>query len=118
MYRQLKKRTYDILEGHNGSPAGRWLITFLLTLIALNVIAVILETVESLSTKYSALFFNFEIFSIAVFTLEYTHVLRKAGKTAVSQPNQQEPSGSGHTLFCPRWLCYIFYLQCSSIFSV
>jgi voltage-gated potassium channel len=40
-------------------------------LICLNVLAVILETVDSLYDPYSALFWAFEIFSVAVFSIEY-----------------------------------------------
>jgi len=42
-----------------------------MTLISLNVLAVILETVKSISSQYSTFFKVFEIFSVLVFTVEY-----------------------------------------------
>lgn len=44
---------------------------FMMTLIALNVLAVILETVETINLEYSAYFFAFEVFSVICFTIEY-----------------------------------------------
>jgi len=44
---------------------------FIFTLIILNVLAVILETVNSLSSRYSGYFRTFEVFSVAVFSVEY-----------------------------------------------
>lgn len=40
-------------------------------LIALNVVAVMLVTVESVRTEYGDLLFGFEVFSVIIFTLEY-----------------------------------------------
>lgn len=44
---------------------------FLITLIVLNVIAVILESVPSIDARFSLLFLWFERLSVAVFTVEY-----------------------------------------------
>lgn len=71
MYQQLKKRIFNILEARTDSLDSRIFTIFIITLITLNVIAVILETVEGLSSQYSAIFFTFEIFSIVIFTIEY-----------------------------------------------
>ena len=40
-------------------------------MISLNVIAVVLETVESISSQYVSIFRAFEIFSVVIFTIEY-----------------------------------------------
>lgn len=71
MYKKLKRRAFEILENRNDSLVGRYIMIFILILITLNVVAVILETVESLSTRYSEIFIGFEIFSVAIFTIEY-----------------------------------------------
>lgn len=72
MSQKVKKRIFEILEI---ALAGDLLSTifdvFIMTLISLNVIAVVLETVESLSSQYMLLFRIFEVFSVAVFTIEY-----------------------------------------------
>jgi len=71
MYRKLKTNIFNILEARSDSNVTRWVTIFILTLISLNVIAVILETVESLSIKYSNVFYGFEVVSISIFTIEY-----------------------------------------------
>lgn len=44
---------------------------FIMVLIVLNVVAVISETVDSISDKYHRFFILFELFSVIVFTFEY-----------------------------------------------
>lgn len=72
MAKAFGKRTYDVMElSDSKNRTTMHFQMFILTLIALNVIAVILETVEALSARYAAFFFAFEIVSVAVFTIEY-----------------------------------------------
>lgn len=68
--RSLRARLYELLEIGN-SAAGRALNTFLMTVIVLNVTAVILESVASIYGPYKPWFRGFEFFSIAMFTVEY-----------------------------------------------
>lgn len=72
MSKKTKSRIFEILEV---APAGdipsRVFDVFIMTLISLNVIAVILETVKGLSSRYTLFFRTFEVFSISVFTIEY-----------------------------------------------
>ncbi|HHP7243005.1 MAG TPA: ion transporter [Cyclobacteriaceae bacterium] len=44
---------------------------FIMTLIVLNVTAVIIETVDSIYNQYSNFFDAFEVFSVIIFTIEY-----------------------------------------------
>ena len=44
---------------------------FLLCLISLNILSVILETVETLFNEYKIIFQYFEFFSVTIFTMEY-----------------------------------------------
>lgn len=60
-----KARALHALEGHHPLSYG------IILLIALNVAAVILESVESIREPYRAWFDGFEWFSLGVFTLEY-----------------------------------------------
>ena len=68
----LRKRTAKVLE-----PDRRWdgfsrLVNLLLILlIALNVIAIIFESVESVFQRFERAFWYFEMFSVAIFTIEY-----------------------------------------------
>jgi len=71
MYHRIKKRVFDVLEARTSDKASRFFMIFILALILLNIIAVILETVEGLSNQYSTIFISFEILSVAVFSIEY-----------------------------------------------
>lgn len=68
----FKKRTYEILNvSREKGDLSWWVDLFLITLISLNALALILETVESLSQQYSAFFYYFELVSVVVFSIEY-----------------------------------------------
>jgi voltage-gated potassium channel len=72
MYSTLKKRIFILLDPSEGESFWDKLIdSFIISLILLNVLAVILETVDSLFNSYGTLFRLFEIFSVGVFSLEY-----------------------------------------------
>ena len=69
---RLKKRTWDILEEANeGDYLSRVFDIFILSLIFLNIVAVILETVQSIYSLSPKFFTYFEFFSIAIFSFEY-----------------------------------------------
>lgn len=72
---ELRRRVWDLLEVVEDDATGKitwdWVDVTLLALIILNVLAVILETVSSLQAQFGRFFLAFEIFSIAVFSLEY-----------------------------------------------
>lgn len=69
MIRDLKARIYGILEP--GDKDSRYFEPFIMGLIVLNVLAVVLETVDWLYARYSLLFYALELFSVSVFTVEY-----------------------------------------------
>lgn len=68
----MKKHIYHLLNDSGKPGDAPWLLDiFLVTLISLNIAAVILESVEALRLKFEMAFLYFEIFSVAVFTVEY-----------------------------------------------
>ena len=72
MTRNFRKRLYQILE--RGRPGDRISIVVdwaLIVLIVANVAAVAAETVAPLHERYAEAFWLFEVFSVAVFTIEY-----------------------------------------------
>jgi len=83
----LKNRISGILEP--GDEDSRYFDPFIMGLIFLNVAAVVLETVDWINLRYAVLFNAFEIFSVAVFTVEYT--LRVWSCTA--NPDFKDPVG-------------------------
>lgn len=71
MSQKIKSRIFEILEvASTDDLVSRVFDVFIMTLISLNVIAVILETVKSLF-HYRLFFYTFEVFSVSVFTIEY-----------------------------------------------
>ncbi len=71
-YHTFKTRAFNILEVSESRGDLSWKIdAFIIILIILNVVAIILESIEPLVLKYSNEFFFFEVFSVIVFTIEY-----------------------------------------------
>ena len=71
MEQTLKYKIHRFLDVTKQDSLGNFLSKFIMFMIALNVLAVILETIQCVHSAYSAYFLAFERFSVAVFTLEY-----------------------------------------------
>ena len=86
----LKNRVAECLEtGTSGDVASRAVDIFLIALIALNVAAIILESVPAIAGPYGGLLYQLELFSVVVFTLEY--ILRIWSAPALAQPRFKHP---------------------------
>ncbi len=67
-----RERTAQLLEqSHSADRLSRLTNLTLIAIISLNVIAIVLESVNSLHQQYHQMFWYFEIFSVAIFTIEY-----------------------------------------------
>lgn len=95
----IRQRIHEVLSvAQNGDASSRAFDIFLLALIGLNLLAVILESVQALETAYSNFFRGFEVFSVAIFTLEY--LLRVW--TCVEDPRYIAPiAGRARFIFTP-----------------
>ncbi len=72
MFAKLKQRVWEVVEvARPGDRLSRVFDVSILSLIALNVLAVILGTVQEIHDQYGLFLKNFEIISVAVFTAEY-----------------------------------------------
>ncbi len=70
--KHFRERIFQIIEpGKTSDRISRLFDKFILTLIALSVLSVILESFPNLADKYSVFFSSFEVFTIIVFTIEY-----------------------------------------------
>lgn len=69
----FRRTLYRILETSAGKRRGVSLVfnIVLITIITLNAIAIVLHTVPAYNRKYERLFYDFELFSVLFFTLEY-----------------------------------------------
>lgn len=61
----MKKKVRDFIN------YNKYFIKFIYALIVLNVLTLILESYQELNDNYGLFFYSFEIFSVAIFTLEY-----------------------------------------------
>ncbi|NRA51391.1 MAG: ion transporter [Phaeodactylibacter sp.] len=68
----MKKRTYELLNisGEKGDLSW-WVDVFLISLILLNALALILETVEPVYQQHQEFFYYFELISVIIFSIEY-----------------------------------------------
>ena len=72
MYQKTKHKVHILLHPELGeSKADKFINIFIITLIILNVIAVMLETVTSIEIKYKPYFDWFDRISVYIFTTEY-----------------------------------------------
>ena len=68
----LRRRVFEVVEsGREDDFLSRLFDGFLIVLILLNVLAFAAETVSELQTVWHQEFYLFELFSVAIFTLEY-----------------------------------------------
>jgi voltage-gated potassium channel len=70
-YRRIKQRTFAILEGDVAEPASRFCEIFIASLVILNVLAIILESVPEIHDAWGSYFHVFDLFSVGVFSIEY-----------------------------------------------
>jgi voltage-gated potassium channel len=69
---RARRIVYDWLEAGEDAPAAaRWVHGGLLLLIAVNVVMVVMETVEPVHSRFHRWFWAVEVASVAVFTVEY-----------------------------------------------
>ena len=112
-------RLFEILEeGRTGDPVSRAVDRLLIVLILVNVIAVVLETVDRIGEAYARTFILIEWISVVIFTIEYA--LRIWAADARSGPGRRArwmargryiltPSGLIDLLaIAPFYLSFIF----------
>ena len=67
-----KKKIFDFVQlADKNDSASRYFDVFIISLILLNAIAIVLESIESLYTPNQVIFYYFEVFSVIVFSIEY-----------------------------------------------
>ncbi len=70
--RSVRRRVYDIIEGGQGETRASLIFDgVIVTLIVLNVVAMVLETVPSIRASYNSWLSAFETGVVAIFTAEY-----------------------------------------------
>ncbi len=67
----LRRSVFNSLQPSNRKDPGHYIDLFIICLIVLSILEIILESEKSLKIKYGSYFNIFEIFSVAVFSIEY-----------------------------------------------
>jgi len=71
--KSFRRAVYLALQtARDGDRVSKLVDTFLVSLITISIIAVILESIPSIEVQYIDQFFWLEIFTVSVFTVEYT----------------------------------------------
>jgi voltage-gated potassium channel len=84
----LRRRLFNVIEiGASGHFAGKFFDIFMISLIILNVLAVAVETVAEMGTRFEYEFLIFEIASLIIFTVEY---LTRVWICVEYRPNPEE----------------------------
>ena len=84
----IRKRVYEFIENENRDKAGTICEWFLMILILLNVASVVLGSVSELYDRHRLLFTWFEMFSVAVFSIEY---LMRLSTAPYKYPGSKSP---------------------------
>ena len=72
MYRKIKGKVHILLHPELGDTKWDKIINaFIITLIVLNVAAVMIETIDEIRIKYKTFFDWFDAISVYIFTIEY-----------------------------------------------
>lgn len=68
----IRKKLYRILEpSEKGGFTERIFEMLLVTIIILNIILIVISSIKSIHDEYQELFYQFEVFSVIFFTIEY-----------------------------------------------
>jgi voltage-gated potassium channel len=68
---RLQRRVYEVLDGAVMDRTSKIVEIFIASLVVANVVAIILESVQSLHDEYEQFFYVFDTFSVIVFSVEY-----------------------------------------------
>lgn len=69
---KIKNRLWEIVSvARTDDTTSKVFDSFILTLIFLNIVAVIIGTIASIERQFSYLLYLFEVFSVIIFTIEY-----------------------------------------------
>jgi voltage-gated potassium channel len=101
----IRKWVYNLLEpSSTGSKASKIIELLLITLIFLNILAIILESVKDVNAEYGQFFHELENFSVIIFTFEYFLRLW----TAPENPKWQRSNGRLRHAFSTMSLIDLF----------
>lgn len=115
---KIQKRLFEIVEPAKDNDTLSKVFDFsILSLVFLNILAVILGTVPSIQTEYPNLLYRFEVFSVIIFSVEY---IIRVWACIHSKRFSRPFTGRIKYIFTPMAICDLlsilpFYLTFASI---
>ena len=70
-YQRIKRRTFEIMEGEVPDKYSHFVEIFIALLVVANVVGIILESVPEIHEAFMTEFHAFDVFSVAVFSVEF-----------------------------------------------
>ena len=108
-----QRRMLEILEkGRVDDRQSLYCDLFLSILIVVNLIAVCLETIDSLFAQYKTIFVAVELISVSIFSIEY--VLRIWSRPAAQMNMVKTPLANGLAIFSALLALLICWLFCQA----
>ncbi len=113
---RIQRRVYEVLDGAVMDRTSKIVEIFIATLVVANVVAIILESVQSLNEQYDKFFDVFDTFSVIVFSVEYVLRVWSYGRKYLGSEPGQAWKGRKEYLFSVYGLVDFFstvpfYLQ-------
>jgi voltage-gated potassium channel len=112
---QIQRRVFEVLDGAVHDKASKACEIFIATLVVVNVLVIMLESVHELHAAYADFFHIFDLVSVIVFSIEYVLRVWSCGQKYAQEPGSAW-RGRKEYLFSPFGLVDFlstapFYLQ-------
>lgn len=96
---RMRRRAYDIMDGAVPDKYSRFVELFVAFLVLANVIGIILESVPEIHTDFEVYFHAFDLFSVAVFSIEFITRVWSSGEKYLHDEDGSEWKGRKEYLF-------------------
>ena len=96
---RMRRRAYEIMDGAVPDKYSHFVEVFVALLVVANVIGIILESVPEIHEAYEAYFHAFDLFSVAVFSVEFVTRVWSYGEKYLHDEDGSEWKGRKEYLF-------------------
>jgi voltage-gated potassium channel len=95
----MRRRAYEIMDGAVPDKYSHFVEVFVALLVVANVIGIILESVPEIHTEFEVYFHAFDLFSVAVFSIEFVTRVWSYGEKYLHDEGGSEWKGRKEYLF-------------------
>jgi len=95
----MRRRAYEIMDGAVPDKYSHFVEVFVALLVVANVIGIILESVPEIHTRFEVYFHAFDLFSVAVFSIEFVTRVWSYGEKYLHDEDGSEWKGRKEYLF-------------------